>query len=218
MDQKQQEIFYLCVPNRAVAESSPYYEAFKAKNKEVLFLYTQLDDFVMTNLGEYSQKKLLSIESTAAKAAIKDEEKKDEIEGERLSKEEVKELAKWMKDILAGKVSNITESERLVDSPAIIVDHESASMRRMMKYVDPQRAGDLPKQQLEINPKHEVIRGLNSLRNTDSPLANLIVEQVFDNALAAAGLLDDARIMVPRLNSLLISAINGKSSQTKIRN
>lgn len=35
MDKEQKEIYYLCVPNRALALSSPYYEAFKANNKEV---------------------------------------------------------------------------------------------------------------------------------------------------------------------------------------
>jgi len=211
MDQEQKEIFYLSVPNRQLAESSPYYEAFKAKKKEVLFLYNQLDDFVMTNLAEYSGKKLVSIESAKAKEALKADKSKEETTG-KLSKEEVKEIAKWMKDILTGKVSSVTESDRLVDSPALIVDHESASMRRMMKYVDPQRIPELPKQQLEINPKHPVIKGLNVLRTTDAELAKLIAEQVFDNALAAAGLLDDPRIMVPRLNSLLESAINSKTT------
>jgi TNF receptor-associated protein 1 len=207
MDKDQKEIFYLCVPNRSIAETSPYYEAFKAKKKEVLFLYNQLDDFVMTNLGEYDKKKLVSVESAKAKESLK-EDKKEEETGEKLSQEEVKEFAKWMKDTLSGRVSSITESDRLVDSPAIIVDHESASMRRMMKYVDPQRMPELPKQQLEINPKHPVIRGLNVLRTENSDLAKLVAEQIYDNALVAAGLLDDPRTMVPRLNNLLLSAIN----------
>jgi len=107
-------------------------------------LYNQLDDFVMTNLAEYSGKKLVSIESAKAKEALKTDKSKEETT-DRLSKEEVKEIAKWMKDILIGKVSSVTESDRLVDSPALIVDHESASMRRMMKYVDPQRIPELPK-------------------------------------------------------------------------
>ncbi len=53
MPEGQREIYYLCVPGRQHAESSPYYEGFKAKGWEVLFLYSTLDDFVMTNLGEY---------------------------------------------------------------------------------------------------------------------------------------------------------------------
>jgi HSP90 family molecular chaperone len=206
ISEDQKEIFFLCVPNRQLAESSPYYEAFKAKNKEVLFLYTQLDDFVMSNLSEYSGRKLVSVESSAAKQALK-ADKAEEEKGEKLSSDEVKELSKWMKEVLSGKVSSISESDRLFDSPAIIVDHESASIRRMMKYVDPSRSPELPKQQLEINPKHQVIRGLNSLRTSNENLAKLIAEQLFDNALVAAGLLDDPRYMVPRMTTILDSAI-----------
>lgn len=205
MDKDAKEIFFLCAPNRSIAESSPYYEAFKAKNKEVLFLYNQLDDFVMTNLSEFNGKKVVSVESAKAKDAIKDE--KQETATDKLSTEEVKDFSNWMKEVLSGKVSSVAESDRLVDSPAIIVDHESASMRRMMKYIDPQRTAELPKQALEINPKHPIIKGLNTLRTNDEILAKLITEQVYDNALAAAGLLDDPRLMVPRLNSLLLSAI-----------
>jgi len=206
MPADQTEIFYLCAPNRQVAETSPYYEAFKEKNKEVLFLYTQLDDFVMTNLQEYAKKKLVSVESNAAKTALKSE-KGEEKEEDKLSKEDLKELAKWMKEVLVGKVSSITESDRLVGSPAIIVDHESASMRRMMKYVDPIRAPELPKQQLEINSKHAIIKGLATLRTTNPDMATLIAEQVYDNALIAAGLLDDARTILPRLNNLMATAL-----------
>jgi len=208
MDTEQKEIFYLCVPNRKLAESSPYYEAFKAKGKEVLFLYTPIDEFVMTNLAEFNGRKLLSIESRAAKQTLK-ADTKEEDSTKRLTKEEVKDLSKWMQDALAGKVSSISESDRLVDSPAIIVDHETASMRRMMKYVDPSRAPELPKQQMEINPKHPLILGLNELRGTNASLAKVIAEQLYDNALISAGLFDDSRHMVPRVTSIMTSAIEG---------
>jgi len=205
MDKDQREVYYLCVPNRQLAENSPYYEAFRAKNKEVLFLYTQMDDFVMTNLAEFSGRKLVSIESSAAKQAVKDDKPQEDLQ--KLNKDDFKDFAKWMKEILVGRVSTVSESDRLVDSPAIIVDHESASMRRMMKYVDPSRTPELPKQQLEVNPKHTVILGLNKLRQTDQALSKVIAEQIFDNALAAAGLLEDPRTMVPRLNAILNSAV-----------
>jgi len=214
MDPTQNDIFILCVPNRKLAESSPYFEAFKAKNREVLFLYAQLDDFVMSTLSEYNKKKLISVESNAAKTSLKGEKANEEEKAQdQVSKEELKEVAKWMKEVLEGKVSSITESDRLTDSPAIIVDHESASMRRMMKYVDPQRAPDLPKQQLEINPKHPIIKSLTTLRITNEEIAKLVVEQVYDNALVTAGLLDDARLMIPRLNNLITASL--KSIQSK---
>ncbi len=35
MDAEQKEVYYICVPSRGLAETSPYYEAFRAKNREV---------------------------------------------------------------------------------------------------------------------------------------------------------------------------------------
>jgi TNF receptor-associated protein 1 len=51
---EQKEIFYLVAPSREAALSSPYYETFKKHNREVLFLYNAIDDFVMGNLKQFS--------------------------------------------------------------------------------------------------------------------------------------------------------------------
>lgn len=61
----------------------------------------------------------------------------------------------------------------------------------------------IPRQTLEINTSHPVIVQLNTLRESNPAYAVLIAEQLFDNALVAAGLLDDPRTMLPRLNRLL---------------
>ena len=49
----QDKIYYLVTPKRSFAESSPYFEAFKKKDLEVLFLYNPIDDFLMGQLGEF---------------------------------------------------------------------------------------------------------------------------------------------------------------------
>jgi len=207
---KQDQIFYLIAPDRELAEASPYYESFKKKGVEVLFMYQPLDDFVMNNLNRFQNKKLLTIESLeAAEALTKMTDQAEIVDAtpEKLNAEQFKEFATWMKGALEGKVSNIRESTRLSESPAIVVDHMSATQRRMMRFVDQSRTAAVGKQQLEVNPSHPIILKLNELRNVDEERATLVAEQIFDNALAAAGLLDDARMMVPRLNKLLQFAV-----------
>jgi hypothetical protein len=44
---------------------------------------------------------------------------------------------------------------------------------------------------------------LDAMRKSDAGLAKQVAEQVFDNALVAAGLLEDPRAMLTRLNGLL---------------
>jgi len=207
----QTNIYYLQIPNRNFAEVSPYYESFKQKGIEVFFLYNQLDDFIMNTINEYKGKKLISIESSDVD---KDSNATESKEG--LTDREVTELSKWLKDTLSDKISNVKASYRLVSSPAIVVDHESANMRRMMKFVDQNRTAELPKQTLEFNPKHVLIRKLNVVRNENISLAKHIAEQLFDNALIAAGLLDDPRTMLNRLNSLMEASLqNVKLNETE---
>jgi len=205
----QKHVYYLCAPSRSYALNSPYYESFKARGIEVLFLYQTIDDFVMTNLFEFEGKKLMSAESSEVELDKAEEDTQDKNKTESsstsLSKEEAETLADWLQTTLADRVTQVKVSERLVESPAVVTDHESAAMRRMMKMVEGNAPGgiSLPKQKLEINPKHEIILGINNMRYAMPDLAVQVANQVFDNALVSAGLLDDARSMLPRINSLL---------------
>jgi hypothetical protein len=113
---------------------------------------------------------------------------------------------------LAGKIKEVRASKRLRTTPAVVVDHESASVRRMMRMLDTQKRDSespsaaeqvLPRQTLEVNPDHPIITALYHQRASQPSVAKAVAEQVFDNALVAAGLLDDARSMLPRLNVLL---------------
>jgi TNF receptor-associated protein 1 len=67
------------------------------------------------------------------------------------------------------------------------------------------------KQDLEFNPGHPIIVRLDKIRQTDEPLAVKVAEQVHDNARVAAGLLDDPRTMLKRLNELLEQVLSAKS-------
>jgi HSP90 family molecular chaperone len=205
MKPDQKEIYFLCVPSRQAAENSPYFEAFKKTNMEVLFVYTNVDDFVMANLTEFGGKTVKTIES--ADLDIKPEDKET-----KLHDEELRSFCKWMKEALSDKVLNVKETYRLSSTPAIVVDHESASFRRMMRFVDPNRAPQLPKQNLDINPSHPVILKLNQARKSRPDVAKRIAEQVYDNALVAAGLLDDPRTMLNRLNNIIEDALSGEGS------
>ena len=108
-------------------------------------------------------------------------------------------------------------TERLRGSPAVVTDHESASLRRMLRMVESTAGKDagalkaeshmLPKQTLEVNPAHGVIVRLHALRASDEPLARGVAEQLVDNALVAAGLVDDPRSMLPRLAALLETVV-----------
>jgi HSP90 family molecular chaperone len=118
-------------------------------------------------------------------------------------------LIAFLKVKLGTKASDITVTNRLVDSPAIITDHESVAIRRMMQAVNEQSRGMLGKQKLAINPKHPLMVSLESVRQSNDEVATLVAEQMFDNALVAAGLMDKSETMLPRLNNIMMALLTG---------
>jgi len=208
---EQNDIYYLHAPTREMALQSPYMEAFDKAGREVILVYNAIDDFVMANLEKYEGRNLISAEKADIDLPDGGDEENKEVSAEGLSEEEATKFCAWFESTLDDKVTKCKTTTRLGSSPAIVTDNESGAMRRMMRLVDTTDGGrdglKLPKQQVEINPKHPVINGINSIRETEPTLAKVLSEQVFDNCLLAAGLMDDGRAMLPRLNDILLTVV-----------
>jgi TNF receptor-associated protein 1 len=192
----QKEIYYISAPNREACMASPYLEGLKVKNYEALFLFDPWDEFVMDHLREFDGKKLVAAER--AEISIEVPEKKLDDTAARL-------LCNFIKETLGDKVGEVRVSGRLVDSPAVVVESEKAmtsSMRRILKNLN--RGSESPfKHDLEINPNHPALVGLEGIRQSRPEVSKQVAEQIYDNALMAAGLLDDPQSMLKRINSLL---------------
>eukprot|EP01117_Protostelium_nocturnum_P009321 TRINITY_DN3338_c1_g1_i2.p1 TRINITY_DN3338_c1_g1~~TRINITY_DN3338_c1_g1_i2.p1 ORF type:complete len:590 (+),score=252.31 TRINITY_DN3338_c1_g1_i2:74-1843(+) len=67
----QEKIFYFCVPNREMAMSSPYMEAFKEAEVGVLLCYTAIDDFMIHNLQRFQGTSLESITTEEGAASLR---------------------------------------------------------------------------------------------------------------------------------------------------
>jgi molecular chaperone HtpG len=206
MPQDQKEIFYLLTTSREAAENSPYFEVFKAKKWEVLFLYDPWDEFVMEHLREFDGKTLQAADR--ADLQVEQPEKREQ----ELTDDEAKALAEWLKKSLGDRVNEVRPSKRLVDSPALVKDQEGAmgaTMRRILKSMkQPGLAAEEPKLDFEINPTHALIVRLNAIRQTNETLATKVADQLYDNARIAAGLLEDPRSMLKRLNEILEQALS----------
>jgi len=123
-----------------------------------------------------------------------------------LGEEDTKRLVAWMKDALGERVADIRASDRLVDSPALALNADKLSsphMRRMMKAMSKDGAESPVRVNLEINTRHALIKRLAASAVSAPEKARLVAEQVLDNALISAGLLDDPSSMVRRLYKIL---------------
>ncbi len=203
MKDGQKEIYFLTAPTRESIECGPYLEGFKARNLEVLFCHEPVDEYVFNNVREFDGKKFLA----ADHADVKLEDQPQT--GEALSEADIKDLTKWLQDTLGKQVAEVKTSDRLVGSPALATNADkfmSSQMRRMMKAMKkPGEVEEAIKVNLEINPRHAVIKKLAGLRTTQADKAELVAEQLLDNALIAAGLMEDPSRMIARLNKLLES-------------
>ncbi|GAA5809796.1 hypothetical protein MFLAVUS_003209 [Mucor flavus] len=214
----QKRIYYLLTPKRKYAEESPYTEMFKKKGVELLYLYDTVDEFVVNHLKEFQGFDLISADSPeAAKDPLLQMER--DANSQALSDAEAQDLANWIETSLGDEVvKGVDVSRRLNSFPAIVQEHESPAMRKMMQMMQGsakmEEAPPTPTV-LEINPDHPVMKGLFSIRNQNPDLAKLVTEQVYDNALCAAGVLDDPRSMITRLNKLLEITVNTSVEQDK---
>lgn len=201
----QKGIYYLAGADRAAIEAGPYLEAFKARSLEVLFVYEGADEFVFSHLGKFKDKEILSGDRDDL-----DLGDAPSTEGEPLAKDRLDSLCTWIKDTLgAAGPQAVAAGDRLVGSPAVALNTDkfaSPGMRRMMQAM---RKDDAPAAsasvKLELNPRHALVKQLDALRERDAERAKLVAAQLYDNALLAAGLLDNPRLMVERLNRLLES-------------
>jgi len=214
MPEGQDAIYYINGPSRQAIETGPYFEVFKRREVEIIYTMEPIDDFVFSHLHEYEGKKLVS----ADRADLKLPEKTGDDKGEKEAAPAVKldepiaqTLTKWMKDVLADKVKEVTISARLVDSPAMIVNPDgffTSSMERVMRATNQEHK--IGSKNLEINTAHPLIKGLAELRVADEPFARTVVSQIFDNAMIQAGLMIEPRDMVERSYRILERAVAKK--------
>jgi len=204
MAEGQTEIYYLSAASREAAEASAFYEAFREKHWEVLFLTDARDEFVLENLRDFDGKKLVAAE----RAEVKIEQ-----HAQGLDADAAKSLAEFVKETLGDRVTEVRTSQRLANSPAIALNGDSemtTNMRRMLRAMN--RESEMPpapKPHLELNPTHPLVVSLEKTRHENPELAKQIAEQLNDQALAAAGLLEDPRSMLARMTALLEKLCGG---------
>jgi molecular chaperone HtpG len=199
----QESIYYLVGGSREQVESSPYVEAFKARGLEVIYFTDAVDEYVVESLGEFDGKKLVSIRHGGVD--LDDHAP----EGDALSEEQTTALCEFLKEELGDRVTRVASGKRLVDSPVIALvptDGMSPQMRQMMKAMD-ENFKDEIKVELEINPRHPLVKKLAEAKDSNPELAKLVALQMLDNSLIAAGLLEDARDTVSRMNTLMEKAM-----------
>jgi molecular chaperone HtpG len=221
MPEKQPAIYYLSGPSRDALDRDPRLELFRKKDLEVLYLTDVADEIVLGSLGEYHDKKLVSADQVQpadleplADVERDDAEEKSDDDASAASRPELDALISSLKATLGDRISGVRLSERLVSSPACLVNDSgvSAQMDRLMRMV--QKTEELPQRLLEINPKHPLVAHLAKLaaRDAHDAFVRRAAEQIFESAMLLDGYLTDPHRLVERINETLTDAAAARAS------
>ncbi|MFQ3670501.1 MAG: molecular chaperone HtpG [Verrucomicrobiia bacterium] len=213
MPAEQKNIYFLVAPSRDEALASPYYEVFAHRHLEVLFPEEPWDEVILERLGSFEGKTILPAEK--ADLELPDPSSSTP----PLSDQDARLVANFIKESLGDRVDEVRLARRLTESPAILAESASgltASMRRMLKSMkrDPDQALPPLKPHLDINPAHPLIHALSRARTEQPEIATTLAQQLYDQALLSAGLLDQPTAMVRRLNTLMTQLLQKTDPST----
>lgn len=207
----QDKIYYLLGDDERLLASSPHLEGFKTQGTDVLLMADPLDSFVLLKLDQFDGKQLVNAAQVDAPVQTTDQ---PEPEPETsLSPEQRSQVLERIRSVLGDRVTDVRATDRLVESPARLVDADGAmkpEIQRVYRLLNQEM--EAPGKVLEVNLRHPLIQRLaqTAAENTVAPL---VIEQLYENALLLEGNVTDPAKMIARIQNLMTAALENSDDQ-----
>lgn len=184
MPEDQKYIYYAAGESNERIAKLPQTELVADKGYEILYFTDEVDEFAIKMLMNYKDKEFRSVASDDLGIDMTEENKQADKEAE-----EHKDLFDEMKNILAGKVSDVKVSKRLKSHPVCLSAEGEISLE-MEKVLNamPNDQHIEANKVLEINPMHEVYEALKTAFASDKEKFKLYTNLLYNQALLIEGL------------------------------
>ncbi|CAM9196802.1 unnamed protein product [Choristocarpus tenellus] len=212
MKEGQKSIYYVTAESRESAKMAPALEKANSLGYDVLFSTEPLDELTMQSIGEFEGKSLVDL----GKENVELDDSEDEKTKKAEQTGETEDFREWLKNQLGeGRVQKVEVSQRLVDSPATLVQSAYGMSPTMARYMRAQAvafgeqdssSGAAQQAIMEINVDHPVIQALKashqSAPNAEETKQTALL--LYDVAALTGGYnIDDPAAFAKRVTTML---------------
>ena len=204
MKDGQKEIYYIIGDDPKSVLRSPHLDYFSAQGTEVLLLTDPMDSFMLMGLHTYKEHEFKNVAQAEVDTSKQPEAQN---EAEKLAEPDFNAVVERFKQVLGERVTDVRSSNRLSQSVARLVDPDGTlnpELQRVYRMLG--KDYEIPKKILELNPSHNILKGILKLE-ADSALQTAIIEQIYDSALLVEGLHPDPSSMVARVQQIMDAAL-----------
>jgi molecular chaperone HtpG len=205
MKPDQKKIYHILGDDERSLIHSPHLDVFRHSGVDVLLMTDPLDSFVLMSLDKYKDIPLISaaIEKPEVPA---DAQPEGAVKEEPLAEDALNSLVERFRNTLGERISDVRTTDRLIDSPARLVDKEGSLNQEVQRvYRMLNREFEVPQRVLEINPRHAILKQLS--QQPEGEIQKMIIEQIYEDALLIEGLHPDPASMIERIQELMKAAL-----------